>query len=459
MFKKKVKLYTLVLAMVFVFTSLCVTSYAVNNPAVGQAIHDSSLAAAQSAAGGRQIDVRQIWCDVATQTFNGTWLPYVQEADANGSVVHMSIQPSFSGCCQQINNGQWDSYFTTFAQQVGAYNKLIYIRPMQEVNLDINSWYWCDQPAADFINAFRRIVGFFRTYAPKAKIEWNLANSNAGSHTYSEFNPGTAYYDYAGMDGYNWGTSYYWAHWENFSSVFTNVYSYLNGLGKDVIISEYGCANSGGDKNAWIIDAFNQVRNSGNFNKVRIMNYFDVPYEPVWFDIDSGGRTGYNQAIQFSTPTPTPTPPPSSTRVSLGSNAGRIGQAWGQGTVNPTNIQVNVLNATNGMAGTHTNTFDRNWSSYSGNKIRVYINKLTNNQNNLYRVGLYDSAGHSQWYQINMSGVAFNTWTEVQTTTNINAPISGSGVALSDIDAIDVGGDWQSSTMNCCFQVDYADCH
>ena len=34
-------------------------------------------------------------------------------------------------------------------------------------------------------------------------------------------------YDYAGMDGYNWGTSRDWAKWKSFDEVFSPVYAYL----------------------------------------------------------------------------------------------------------------------------------------------------------------------------------------------------------------------------------------
>lgn len=272
---------------------------AANNPFVGQAISDKSLTAAQALCNGRQIDIRQIWCAVPEQTFSGTWLPAVKEADANGSTVHLTLQPKFAGCLQQINSGKLDTYFETFAREVGAYGKLIYIRPMQEVNLSAADWTWSDQPPADFISAFQRIVGFFRKYAPNAKIEWNLANTNAGKHTFSEFNPGAEYYDYAGMDGYNWGTSRDWSKWQSFDQVFSSVYAYLLTLDKPIIISEYGCAKEGGDKNAWLADALNQVRHSGKYDRVFMMIYFDVPYGPEWFDIDSGGREGYNKAIAF----------------------------------------------------------------------------------------------------------------------------------------------------------------
>jgi hypothetical protein len=270
------------------------TSRQTNDPFVGQGITDANLAAAQAMCNGRKIG-----CAVPGQTFNGTWLAAVKEADANGSVVHMTLQPNYPGCLQDINSGAKDAYFTTFAQQVGAYGKLIYLRPMQEVNLTVGEWKWSDQPPADFINAFRRIAGIFRRYAPNAKIEWNLANSNAGKHTFSEFNPGVDHYDYVGMDGYNWGTSMPWSKWQSFDEVFSPVYAYVKTLNKQVIISEYGCARDGGDKNAWIADAFNQVRISGKYNLVFMMLYFDVENKPNYFDIDSGGRTGYNQAISF----------------------------------------------------------------------------------------------------------------------------------------------------------------
>ena len=125
---------------------------------------------------------------VPGQTFNGTWLAAVKEADANGSMVHLTLQPKFDACLQAINKGELDAYFETFAREVGAYGKLIYIRPMQEVNLSTADWPWSDQPPADFVSAFRRIVGFFRHMLPMPnRVE--SRECQHGKHTYAEFNP------------------------------------------------------------------------------------------------------------------------------------------------------------------------------------------------------------------------------------------------------------------------------
>lgn len=325
MSKKAIKTCFVLVLILSMVLSLVTAAYAENNPYVGQCVGDPSLMSAQAKCDSRHIDVRQIWSDTIFKA-DGTnnqwafdyWLDDgISEASANGSIVHYTLVPAGDTPVQDINSGKLDVYLHTFGKELKAYGKPIIIRPMHECNLSKDSWKWCDVPAQDYINAFRRIYSILKLEegATNVMIEFNVGDSNAGSHTYLEYYPGDAYCDFVGVDGYNWGATYpEWGfHWATFDEVMSKAYTAVAAIGKKVIISEFGTndvkeapgVHDASAMGQWLIDAYDTVRNSGKYDQIYMLLYFDVALswpEPNAIDTHPESRAAYNQAVNFKSP-------------------------------------------------------------------------------------------------------------------------------------------------------------
>ena len=66
--------------------------------------------------------------------------------------------------------------------------------------------------------------------------------------------------DWTGLDGYNWGTTQSWSHWQSFSEVFTASYKHLVIIApkKPMLLAEVNTTEQGGDKSAWYTDMLTQ---------------------------------------------------------------------------------------------------------------------------------------------------------------------------------------------------------
>src|ERR687893_414552 len=81
------------------------------------------------------------------------------------------------------------------------------------------SWPWVNQPPADYIAAWKRIVSRFRVLgATNAEWVWSPNIISGTANDFSPWYPGDAYVDWTGLDGYNWGSVH--GKWRSFREVF-----------------------------------------------------------------------------------------------------------------------------------------------------------------------------------------------------------------------------------------------
>jgi beta-mannanase len=208
-------------------------------------------------------------------------------------------QPAFS--LQNIINGRYDAYITQWAQASKAWGHPYFLRFAAEMNGD---WYpWSEQVngnhAGQYVLAWRHVHDIFTsvgatnaTWVWSPNVEYNRSTPLAGLY------PGSAYVDWAGMDGYNWSTLQGHS-WQTFSQVFQQTYNDLLGMlpGKPLMIAETASADIGGNKAAWITDAFaNQLPNF--FPAIRAVIWFDENKETDWrIESSPAARTAFAHAI------------------------------------------------------------------------------------------------------------------------------------------------------------------
>jgi beta-mannanase len=266
---------------------------------------------------GHHLDVGQFYIDWSS---NFSFIqPYLQTLDADHSTPMVTWMPSQYNT-QQIANGAADSYIQNFAIGVRNYGKPIQLRPMHEMNGNWYSWGIGDSSVntnASYIKAWQHIVTIFRQQgATNAKFIWSITSSNVGAgSSFTGAYPGDNYVDYVGVDGYNWGTTQSWGStWQSFDQIFSAPYQALTQLtSKPILIPEWASAEIGGNKAAWITDAFQQLASS-KYARVVGADWFNMNKETDWrINSSSAALAAYQAALGGSSPTPTPGITPTAT--------------------------------------------------------------------------------------------------------------------------------------------------
>lgn len=213
--------------------------------------------------------------------------------------------------------GKWDGYILAWAKAAKKYAHPVMIRFGHEMN---GTWYpWCgvnngggkstgygDPTKPDgperYVDAYRHVHDLF-TKVGATNVLWvwapNVGNPvGAPWNAVENYYPGDAYVNWLGMDGYNWGTSRPWSHWQDFNEIFKDLYHRLIALapGKPIMIAEFASSEQGGDKAAWITDAFQQIKTA--YSRIKAFIWFDVVKETDWaIDSSPESLTAFRKAI------------------------------------------------------------------------------------------------------------------------------------------------------------------
>jgi beta-mannanase len=131
----------------------------------------------------------------------------------------------------------------------------VLLRFGHEMNLPGFGWFGAPEP---FIAAWRHVRRIFdEERATNVLWLWCPYVHDRNSQPFEPHYPGPELVDVVGLDGYNWGRRRWWHRWRSFDAVFGASLAALARLapGKPIILAELGCAESGGDKAAWMRDA------------------------------------------------------------------------------------------------------------------------------------------------------------------------------------------------------------
>ncbi len=122
--------------------------------------------------------------------------------------------------------------------------------------------------------------------APFEGMAQNYGSTTGGWNEAANYYPGDEYVDWLCFDGYNWGTSAYGqtfnSTWTNFDEIYTESYAQLQAInpGKPIIIGEYASTEDGGDKAAWITDAYQMMQS--DYPQIRAVIWFHINKETDW---------------------------------------------------------------------------------------------------------------------------------------------------------------------------------
>jgi cellulose synthase (UDP-forming) len=236
-----------------------------------------------------------------------------------GSVPEISWEPwdySKSANTQRqyslasIIQGRHDAYIRLWARGLRAYGRPVLLRFAQEMN---GNWYpWSEavngNRPGQFARAWRHVHDIFASeHVTNVKWVWSPAAGTLGIW-HSQY-PGDAYVDIVGLSVFNGGTALKWGGWRSFARIFDPSAKALRQIAphKPIQISEVASAERGGNKAAWIIGMFNDLR---RHPQVTSLLWYDLPKQTNW-PVTSSRRA----ALAFATGVTTIPPQSHPTRV------------------------------------------------------------------------------------------------------------------------------------------------
>jgi mannan endo-1,4-beta-mannosidase len=221
----------------------------------------------------------QAWADPSEKLFNTDLMTAVRD---HGSIPLITWeprdftqgpnQPHFA--LRNIINGSFDGYIRQFARDTKAWGHPFFLRFAHEMN---DAWApWSEQvngnKPGQYIEAWRHVHDLF-TNLQVTNVTWVWCpGAGADLQTLRELYPGEPYVDWVGMDAYNRGGS----QWESFATLTQQTSQNLHMLtSQPQMIAEVGSAEQGGNKAAWITDAYSHQLPT-NLPDIKAILWFDV---------------------------------------------------------------------------------------------------------------------------------------------------------------------------------------
>jgi hypothetical protein len=227
----------------------------------------------------------QAWGDPAKQDFDAPLMTAVRE---HGSIPMVTWEPWVTGqgpnqpaySLTNIINGHFDTYITQFAEAAKAWGHPFFLRFAHESN---GNWYpWAGTVNGNrphqYVLAWRHVHDIF-TSVGATNVTWVWAvNAGGDLSAFKRLYPGDNYVDWIGMDGYNTGGKA----WKSFAGVFKKTYqTLLTFTQKPFMIAETASAPVGGNKAAWINNAFTSTL-PDQLTQVKAVIWFDEDKENDW---------------------------------------------------------------------------------------------------------------------------------------------------------------------------------
>jgi Glycosyl hydrolase family 26 len=205
---------------------------------------------------------------------------------STSSVSEGTVDPKFA--LSKVIDGKYDAYIREFARSAAAWGHPFFLRFNWEMN---GNWFpWAEgvngNKKGQFVAAWRHVHDIF-TSVGATNATWAWCPNVGINEKLRELYPGNKYVDWTCLDGYNWGTSFSWAHWQSFTNVFGSSYAAVRKVApsKPMMIGEIASTEAGGSKPDWIKEMLTSVRT--RFKKVHALLYFEVNDRGTHWPIES----------------------------------------------------------------------------------------------------------------------------------------------------------------------------
>lgn len=214
---------------------------------------------------------------------------------------------------QAIIDGEHDEYIQTWAEGIAGMDLPMFLRWGHEMNGDWYRWSGSQNGGGQldgfgdpivpdgperFVAAYRHIYDIFQAAgaenvlwvwcpnAPFAVMETSYGSTLGGWNSAKNYYPGDDYVDWICFDGYNFGTSAFGqqfnSQWLTFDDIYADSYAQLQAINpsKPIMIGEYASTEEGGDKAAWILDAYDKIQQ--DYPQIRAVVWFHIAKETDW---------------------------------------------------------------------------------------------------------------------------------------------------------------------------------
>ncbi len=210
----------------------------------------------------------------------------LEQAWNRGQVLELTLQATETengkNSMYAILQGEYDDYIRWYAQTIADFAHPVMFRLHNEMNGD-----WC--PYAGYKTAkdpmitkevYWYIYNIFEECGANRNTIW-VWNPNGRSFPEFDWNhslmyyPGDTYVDVVGMTAYNTGTYYaaYGEKWQEFETLYRDLYEeYCRLYAQPLMITEFSCANMGGNKNQWVENMFSVIR---SYDRIKIAVWWD----------------------------------------------------------------------------------------------------------------------------------------------------------------------------------------
>ena len=202
------------------------------------------------------------WGEKFQKTFAAT-------ARNHGAMTIVQIDPTNISLAK-IAAGVYDSYLTSYANDVAAFQQRVVICFGHEMNGYWETWGYRHVPAKTFVAAWRHIVDLFRKQTDNVIWLWQVNSSSSQTGPVRDWWPGSQYVTWVGVSGY------YYVPGNTFDNVFNPVVADIREFSQaPLLIAETAVGPEAGQRRG-IKDLFDGIR---------LSNYIGL----VWFDQHSTG--------------------------------------------------------------------------------------------------------------------------------------------------------------------------
>lgn len=222
----------------------------------------------------------------------------LETAYANGYITELTLQTgnyNKDNAMYDILNGEYDAYFTRYAQAIAKFEHPVLLRFGNEMNGDwcIYSAYHTGKDTEIYKKCYRYIHDIFeQNGANNVLWVWNPNEKSFPDFTWNAmelYYPGNAYVDIIGLTGYNTGTYYAGESWRSFDQIYGSMYQNDQAMfTQPMMITEFASSSIGGDKAAWITDMFQALE---KYPAIKVAIWWngcdwavpgEVPARPYW---------------------------------------------------------------------------------------------------------------------------------------------------------------------------------
>ncbi len=233
--------------------------------------------------GGAHLSIAGTFVDIETPNYDNYVTEQLLTAWNNGYTPFVNMTTSHAA--YQVARGDLDSQLRSWARAYAAFsqdgNRIAFIAPLQEMN---GGWIPYGLDPINYKLAYQHIQQIFISEGVDMnEVHWTFAPngwSRPGDPPFEDYYPGDNIVDVVGFSAYNFGTCSGGV-WQNPETVFSPYITRMQNMApnKPIVIAQTASSSHGGNKDQWIRDTYNYLKNQDNL--VAIM-YFNIDKVCDW---------------------------------------------------------------------------------------------------------------------------------------------------------------------------------